>query len=276
MTLYILFIEETDMNTNVNPKRKSLLIPRNKLVVSEANYRKRFEKKDESLGKSIEKEGIQEDIHVWHNKENDIYEILAGQRRFLNSADDQIPCILHKDITSLEDAKKWCRREYATREDLTPEDMLQIALDLKEKYGTLKDGCAKENLSYSRMRHWLKLERVRKAIREEASRQETSLKVLESLSSVPQEKQDEAWKDVKGRTSAEAAEILKQYNTESQENFGATMIPRKKFYTLGITKENAAILEKQAKEEGQVPNTFLEETLENKAQELAKEGGRAK
>jgi ParB-like chromosome segregation protein Spo0J len=275
MTLHILFIEETNMNTNVNPKRKSLLIPRNKLVVSEANYRKRFEKKDESLGKSIEKEGIQEDIHVWHNKENDIYEILAGQRRFLNSADDQIPCILHKDITILEDAKKWCRREYVTREDLTPEDMLQITLDLKEKYGTLKEGCAKENLSYSRMRHWLKLERVKKAIREEASRQGTSLKTLESLSSVPQEKQDEAWKDVKGITSAEAAEILKQYNTEAQ-NSEATAIPGKKFYTLGVTKENAAVLEKQAREEGKVPNTFLEETLENKAQELAKERGREK
>jgi len=205
-------------------KTEVKIVPISKLVVSEANVRKQGIEK-ERLKVSIEKEGVLEPIHVWYNSETDLYEIMQGQHRYygaLAAGIKELECVVHLTIQNVEDAKKWCRKQACLQEDLYPLDKLQIALDLKEKYGSLLKGCREEGLPYPKLSDWHSLRKlspdVKNAVSTEISdspKLHLPLRKLKEIARFPKEKQLEIARKIEHMDDIETKRYLKEIKSEN-------------------------------------------------------------
>ena len=205
-------------------KTRVEIISTEKLVVSEANVRKHGIDPNR-LKPSIEKEGgILEPIHVWHNSEKDVYEIMQGQHRYLGAKGvgiTELECIVHLDIETLEEAKKWCRKQACLQQDLDPLDKLQIALDLKEAYGSLRKGCEEEGLSYSKLSDWYSLRKLSTEVKEYISNKISDspklnlpLRKLKEIARLPKEKQLHVSKKIEGLDDVQMRRVLREIKGE--------------------------------------------------------------
>jgi len=195
-----------------------MTIPIEKLVVSKANVRKHGIKRGR-LKASIEKDGILEPLHVWYNPETGLYEIMQGQHRYygaLEAGIREIECVVHLDIQSLEDAKRWCRKQICLQEDIHPLDKLQIALDLKEQYGSLRKGCEEEGLPYPKLADWYSLRKLSPEVKNallgisDGPKLNLPLRKLKEIARFPKEKQLEIAKAIEHMTEVEARRHLKE------------------------------------------------------------------
>ena len=198
-------------------------IPIGKLVVSEANVRKHGVDR-ERLKESIEKDGVLEPLHVWYNHKTGLLEIMQGQHRYygaLATGIKEIECLIHYDIGSLEEAKKWCRKQVCLQEDLDPLDKRILAEELIKEYGNLKEACRAEGLSYAKLSDWLSLKNLSEEIVEAISRNSDSpklelpLRKLKEIARLPKEKQLEAATKVKGMNDFETRRYLKEVKMEN-------------------------------------------------------------
>lgn len=187
--------ENTKLPDSTPQRTKTIFVPIELLEICESNPRKHDVILNiEGLKESIKREqGVTEPIHVWFDDKVKKYMIIAGQRRFLASKDilKEIECIFHLDIHSIDDAKKWCRREYGYREDLHPLDKLKIAEDLTEQYGSLRNGCQAEGLPYETYKKWYSLRRLSDDIKTKMGNgsPQPGLKELVEISRLPPSKQ---------------------------------------------------------------------------------------
>lgn len=197
-------------------------IPIEKLVVSEANVRKHGVDK-ERLKRSIKKDGVLEPLHVWYNHKSGAFEIMQGQHRYhgaLAAGLKGLECVIHSEIESLQDAKKWCRKQICLQEDISPLDKRDMALDLIKEYGNLKEACRAEGYSYSKLSDWLSLRKLSQELAEMLSNNSDSpklklpLRKLKEISRLPQEKQLETAKKVEKMNDFETRRYLKEVKME--------------------------------------------------------------
>jgi ParB/RepB/Spo0J family partition protein len=244
------------------------VIAMEKLAVSDANVRKQVTDKHR-LKESISKEGVLEPIHVWKNQESGIYEIMQGQHRYHGALDaklKELECIIHLNIQSLEDAKKWCRKQVCLQEDLGPLDKAQIAIDLEHEYGSLLEGCKQENLSYTKLSDWFSLRKlcpeVRQAIAQpeisDGPKLDLSFKDLKEISRFSQDRQMEVAKSIQGKTEVEKRICLKELKGENSSipvlvevtfEVYQTMKQKAAEKSLRIEQYCSEILEKELKQE---------------------------
>jgi hypothetical protein len=206
-------------------KTRIEIIPIEKLVVSEANVRKHGIDPDR-LKPSIEKEGgILEPIHVWYNSEKDVYEIMQGQHRYLGAKAagiTELECVVHLDIKTLADAKQWCRKQACLQEDLDPLDKLQIALDLKKQYGSLRKGCHEERLPYSKLSDWYSLKDLSPEVMEiisnkisDSPKLDLPLRKLKEVARLPKEEQLQVARKIEGLNDVQTRRVLREIKSEA-------------------------------------------------------------
>jgi len=229
-------------------------IPIEKLVVSEANVRKHGVDK-ERLKESIEKDGVLEPLHVWYNHKTGVFEIMQGQHRYygaLATGIKDMECVIHYDIGSLDEAKKWCRKQICLQEDLSLLDKLQIARDLKKEYGSLKEGCRQEGLSYSKLSDWSSLGKLSREVvgllfseKSDSPKLDLPLRKLKEIARLPKEKQMEATKEVQGMNDFETRRYLKEVKMENSSRQILVDVSYTAYHTLEQQAEkNSISLEK--------------------------------
>lgn len=242
-------------------KTRIEIVPIEKLVVSEANVRKHGVDKDR-LRVSIEKEGILEPIHVWYNSETGLYEIMQGQHRYygaLEAGIQELECVVHLTIHNLEDAKKWCRKQACLQEDLDALDKLQIALDLKEEYGSLKRGCEEEGLSYSKLSDWYSLRKLSTEVREAISKEisdspklDLPLRKLKEVARFPREEQLDIAKTIEHMNNIETKRYLREIRNQTAS------MP----ILIEVSSKTYQILREKAGEEGLRIEQYCSKVLE--------------
>lgn len=203
-----------------NQRTQIEIVAIEKLVVSEANVRKHGIDPTR-LKSSIEKEkGILEPIHVWHNSAKELYEIMQGQHRYLGAKElgiSELECVVHLDVKTLEDAKKWCRKQACLQEDIDPLDKLQIALDLKKQYGSLLKGCKEEGLSYSKLSEWYSLRKLSPEVKKSISsgisdspKLNLPLRKLKEIARFPKDQQLEVARNIENLDDLETKRYLRE------------------------------------------------------------------
>lgn len=118
-------------------------IPIDQLRVSEQNIRKTSVEQEKSIMKeTIIKKGIMEPLTVYYNEDEQVYEIVKGQRRYLAALDlkkegypiFELPCIV-KEAEDPEDPTEESLLDEFTRLPVEHVDIGQAILRLLKKYG---------------------------------------------------------------------------------------------------------------------------------------------
>lgn len=167
--------------------------------------RKSFHEEEiKALADTIETHGIRSPLTVLFDEENDVYEIVSGERRFraaqlLNL--ERIPCIILKDA---EAAQEIALIENVQRKDLHPVELFEGI----EQYVTRNPHVSKETL-YSRLGiskayfyKLLKLSRLTPEVRKIAIENKISGEELYSLADVPSDNQQAFINKPKGYVGA--------------------------------------------------------------------------
>ena len=121
-------------------------IPLNQLRVSPENIRKSLvEREKEKLKKSIKKKNVLDALVVYYNENDQVYEIVRGQRRFLAAKElaeegypiKELPCLV-KEAESPYEATEESLLDELMRQAVEPTDTGKAILELTKKYGTVE------------------------------------------------------------------------------------------------------------------------------------------
>lgn len=154
-------------------------IPLDKLVIGKGQARTRDTSKDvDELADSIARVGLLEPIVVSATEDDEKFEIITGQRRFLAHQLLGKPTIWaailsdHVDETT---AKILSVTENLVRRDLNPNDLIDVCTYLYRHYGSVKAVCEKTGLSYDKVRQHVKYDQLIPELKEMVNTNEVGL-----------------------------------------------------------------------------------------------------
>lgn len=149
-------------------EHRILEVPLADLVIGKGQVRVRDVGADiEELAESIKKMGLLEPIVVCPAEAEGKYEILTGQRRFLAHKFLQRTTILATVRPRVDDAtaKALSLTENLVRRDLTSRDLIDACTSLYKRYGSIQDVVAETGLPYSKVKDYVKYDRLPEAVR---------------------------------------------------------------------------------------------------------------
>jgi ParB family chromosome partitioning protein len=174
-------------------------IPISKLFVSSLNVRKDLisdqeESTIQDLAENIKKNGLLSPICV--RKKGDLFEIFAGQRRFLairTLSWDSIPAIVFDESISDDDIKNLSFAENIQRNNMSQKDKIDYYFSLYIKYGSVSEVSKIVNVSERVVQNYLKIknnlsENLYNHIKDEKNN--LSINIASSLSSFDKKQQE--------------------------------------------------------------------------------------
>jgi ParB/RepB/Spo0J family partition protein len=183
----------------MQPKQIIQEIPISKLYVSTLNVRKDLITENEEstihdLAENIKKNGLLSPICV--RKNGELYEIFAGQRRFLAIRTlcwDKIPAIIFDESLSDDDLKNLSFSENIQRNSMTQKDKIDYYFSLYIKYGCISEVAKIVNISEKVIHTYLKIKNnlsdsLYDHIKDEKNN--ISINLASSLSSFDKKKQE--------------------------------------------------------------------------------------
>jgi ParB family transcriptional regulator, chromosome partitioning protein len=190
------------------------------LVVSQQQARTREVEKDlEDLVDNIRVHGQLEPIIVAPlPEEQDKYEIIAGQRRWLavrRLGSDTILAAILDEAVDEATARVLSVSENLVRQDLTSKDLIDACTALYRKYGSIKAVAEELGLPYKKVRSYVKFERLRPRLKDLVETGDldikTAVRVEDHLgdAAVPDADVSKLVRTVSGMTSAQQVDYFK-------------------------------------------------------------------
>lgn len=150
------------------------------LVIGRGQVRLRDVSKDiDELADSIRKVGLLEPIVVCPTDDEDKYEIILGQRRFLACQElgkDTIMAAVLDEQVDETTAKVLSVTENLIRRDLNTKDLIDVCTELYKKYGSMKAVVEETGLSRNKVSNYVKYERLIPELQEMVDGAEVSVK----------------------------------------------------------------------------------------------------
>lgn len=155
-------------------------IPLEKLVIGKGQARTRDTSKDvDELADSIARVGLLEPIVVCSTDEDDKFEIITGQRRFLAHqllGKRTIWAAVLSDHVDETTAKVLSVTENLVRRDLNSNDLIDVCTYLYRHYGSIKAVCEETGLSYEKVRQHVKYDQLIPELKEMVDTNEVELR----------------------------------------------------------------------------------------------------
>jgi ParB family transcriptional regulator, chromosome partitioning protein len=157
-------------------------IPIRDLVIGEGQVRaRRVNDGIDELAESIRIHGLLEPIVVCpYSKNNDLFEVLMGQRRFLahqNLGRETILSAVIDQPVDKETAKALSLTENLIRRDLDSRDIIDACTALYRKYGSARAVAEETGIPYANVLKHLKYDRLHAVLRNKVDRGEVALEI---------------------------------------------------------------------------------------------------
>lgn len=258
-------------------------IPLEDLVIGKGQVRTKVGEGIDELAESIRVMGLLEPIVVTPSNKEGKYEILTGQRRFLahkKLKKKAILAVIRSEKVDEALAKGISVTENVMRLDLTRRELIDACTSLYKRYGSLKDVCEATGLPLSKVRDYVKYDRLipalKKLVDEGSVDMPTAVRAQDaaSVSGKPNEKEAVAFaKEMSGMSGAQQKRIVKERETNPEAGADDVIESAKTstkvtqiVVTLSTTVHSS--LQTYAKSEGQGQDdaaaTLIEESLQEK------------
>jgi ParB family transcriptional regulator, chromosome partitioning protein len=258
-------------------------IPLDDLVIGKGQVRTRVGEGIDELAESIRVMGLLEPIVVTPANKDGKYEILTGQRRFLahkKLKKKTIMAVVRSEKVDEGLAKGISVTENVMRVDLTRRELIDACTALYKRYGSVKDVCDATGLPMSKVRDFVKYDRLVPSLKKLVDGGEVDLKAAlraqdaASVFGKVDEKEAVAFaKEMSGMSGVQQERIVKE-RVENPDTSADDLIESAKtgskvtqvVVTLSTTVHSS--LQSFAKSEGQNQDdaaaTLIEEALQQK------------
>jgi ParB family chromosome partitioning protein len=258
-------------------------IPLDDLVIGKGQVRTKVGEGIDELAESIRVLGLLEPIVVTPANKDGKYEILTGQRRFLahkKLKKKTILAVVRSEKIDEALAKGISVTENVMRLDLTRRELIDACTSLYKRYGSVKDVCDATGLPMSKVRDYVKYDRLIPALKKLVDEGNVDMKAAlraqdaASVSGRTDEKEAVAFaKEMSGMSGAQQERIVKE-RAQNPDTSADDVIEKAKtgskvtqvIVTLSTTVHSS--LQAFAKSEGQNQDdaaaTLIEEALQQK------------
>jgi len=253
------------------------------LVIGRGQVRTKVGEGIDELAESIRIMGLLEPIVVAPANRDGKYEILTGQRRFLahkKLKKKTILAVVRSEKVDENFAKGISVTENVMRLDLTRRELIDACTSLYKRYGSVKDVCDATGLPLSKVREYVKYDRLVPALKKLVDEGEVDMKAAlraqdaASVSGKTDEKEAVAFaKEMSGMSGAQQERIVKERERNPESGADEVIESAKTsskvtqiVVTLSTTVHSS--LQSYAKSEGQPQDdaaaTLIGEALEQK------------